>query len=151
GKWNFNIPGLPESVEVHVGRLGQTGEHVGWADGIPRRSVQIQRAQHAFRVASPEDRLMISTLQRMYRHFYFRLCDIVDSAELLENSIVDFVRLRAHSESSGIWKGIATYLVLVSDYVKRYRGEGVTLPPAVRASATFGGEQLTFARDFLRI
>ena len=25
---------------------------------------------------------MISTLQRMYRHFYFRLCDIVDTAAL---------------------------------------------------------------------
>src|SRR4051794_18958258 len=22
GKWNFNVPGLPEAVEVHVGRLG---------------------------------------------------------------------------------------------------------------------------------
>jgi len=151
GKWNFNIPGLPESVEVHVGRLGQTGEHVDWAEAIPRRSIQVQRAQYAFRVASPEDRLMISTLQRMYRHFYFRLCDIVDSAQLLERSVVDFTRLRPYSESSGIWKGVATYLVLVSDYVKRYRGEEVTLPPAVRDSATFGGEKLTFARDFLRV
>jgi len=151
GKWNFNISGLPEAVEVHVGRLGQTGEHVGWADAIPRRSVQVQRAQYAFRVASPEDRLMISTLQRMYRHFYFRLCDIVDTAQLLETAVVDFTRLRAYSESSGIWKGVATYLAIVSDYVKRFRGEGVALPPAVRAAAAFGGEKLTFGRDFLRI
>ena len=26
-KWNFALPGLRESVEVHVQRLGQTGEH----------------------------------------------------------------------------------------------------------------------------
>lgn len=151
GKWNFNIPGLPESVEIHVGRLGQTGEHVGWTDGIPRRAVHVQRAQYQFRVASPEDRLMISTLQRMYRHFYFRLCDIVDSTKLIESSVVDFTRLREYSESSGIWKGVATYLVLVSDYVKRYRGEEVALPAVVRESATFGGDKLTFARDFLRV
>jgi hypothetical protein len=25
-KWNFEIPGLPEAVEIHMGRLGQTGE-----------------------------------------------------------------------------------------------------------------------------
>ena len=25
-KWNFVVPGLPELVEVHAGRLGQTGE-----------------------------------------------------------------------------------------------------------------------------
>jgi hypothetical protein len=151
GKWNFNIPGLPESVEIHVGRLGQTGEHVDWADGIPQRAVLVQRAQYAFRVASSEDRLMISTLQRMYRHFYFRLCDIVDSAQLLESGIVDFTRLKAHSESQGIWKGVATYLVLVSDYVKRFRRTEVPLPSSVRAAAAFGGDKLTFGRDFLRI
>ena len=27
-KWNFDIPGLPVSVEVHIGRLGQTGEQL---------------------------------------------------------------------------------------------------------------------------
>src|ERR1051325_10162004 len=106
GKWNFNIPDLPESVEIHVGRLGQTGEHVDWADGIPRRAVEIQRAQYRFRVASPEDRLMISTLQRMYRHFYFRLCDVVDSSQLVESGVVDFTRLKAYSESPGIWQGV---------------------------------------------
>src|SRR5579871_376669 len=26
GKWNFMVPRLPELVEIHVGRLGQTGE-----------------------------------------------------------------------------------------------------------------------------
>jgi len=151
GKWNFIVPGLPESVEVHVGRLGQTGEHVAWADSIPKRAIRVQRAQYAFRVAAPEDRLMISTLQRMYRHFYFRLCDIIDSAQLIEAGVVDFTRLRALSEPPGIWKGVATYLVIVSDYVKSYRGKGLALPAEVTNAASFGGEQLSFARDFLRV
>lgn len=151
GKWNFVIPGLPESVEVHVGRLGQTGEHVEWADSIPRRAIRVQRAQYAFRVASPEDRLIISTLQRMYRHFYFRLCDIVDSAQLIEADILDFTRLRMLSQPMGVWKGVAAYLVIVSDYVKSYRGKELLLPSEVLNTASFGGEQLTFARDFLRV
>ena len=29
-KWNFSIPGLPESIETHIGRLGQTGEQMAW-------------------------------------------------------------------------------------------------------------------------
>ena len=40
-KWNFLIPGLPEAVEVHMGRLGQTGEQVSiasWLAGRARRS-----------------------------------------------------------------------------------------------------------------
>ena len=30
-KWNFNIPGLPEAVEIHMRRLGQTGEQISIA------------------------------------------------------------------------------------------------------------------------
>src|SRR3954452_4880809 len=142
-KWNFLIPGLPEAVEIHMGRLGQTGEHVAMASRLMKRTRVISVDEHQFRVPSASDRIMISTLQRMYRHFYFRLCDIVDSAQLLESGIVDFTRLIALSESPGIWKGVATYLVLVSDYVKRFRGTEVPLPSSVRAAATFGGEKLT--------
>jgi hypothetical protein len=151
GKWNFNLPGLPEAVEVHVGRLGQTGEHVDWAHGIPQRAERVRKGRHTFPVTSAEDRLMISTLQRMYRHFYFRLCDVVDSADLVESGYVDFARLRKHSEAAGIWKGVASYLAIVSDYVETYRGKPVPLPPAVRAASSFGGERLSFNRGFLRI
>ena len=151
GKWNFIVPGLPEPVEVHVGRLGQTGEHVAWASGIPHRAVRVQRAQYAFRVAAPEDRLMVSTLQRMYRHFYFRLCDIVDTAQLIETDIVDFSRLRCNAERAGIWKGVASYLIVISDYVQAYNGKGLGLPQAVRADAKLTGEDLTFRRGFLRV
>lgn len=150
-KWNFMVPGLPEAIEIHVGRLGQTGEHVAWPSSVPKHSIWVQRGSCRFTVASPEDRLMISTLQRMYRHFYFRLCDIVDSAQLVETEVVDFAGLRLSAEACGIWKGVATYLCIVSDYVERYRGEEVPLPDYVRSAAQFGGNQLTYARDFLRI
>ena len=33
-KWNFFIPGLPEAVEIHMGRLGQTGEQVAIASRL---------------------------------------------------------------------------------------------------------------------
>jgi hypothetical protein len=37
GKWNFLIPGLPEAVEIHMGRLGQTGEQVTIASHLAER------------------------------------------------------------------------------------------------------------------
>ncbi len=79
-KWNFVIPGLPEAVEIHMGRLGQTGEQVGIAASLASRAKLAPFGSHMLRVPAAEDRLMISTMQRMYRHFYFRLCDIVDTA-----------------------------------------------------------------------
>ncbi|HEX3435807.1 MAG TPA: hypothetical protein VHT24_03495 [Pseudacidobacterium sp.] len=150
-KWNFLVPGLPEPVEVHMGRLGQTGEQLILASRLPARARSLQFNTCTFRVPSASDRLMISTLQRMYRHFYFRLCDIVDSAELVESGQVDFNDLKPSAQAAGIWEGVATYLVIVSDYVRRYRDTGLTLPNFVLDAARFGGNLVYFGKDFLRV
>ena len=150
-KWNFDIPGLPESVEVHVGRLGQTGEQMVLASRLPGRSRSVQIEGQTFRVPSASDRLMISTLQRMYRHFYFRLCDVVDSATLVMSGDLDFENLQSSAREAGIWEGVATYLMIVSDYVRQYRGTDLDLPLFVLDSARFGGELIYFAKDFLRV
>jgi hypothetical protein len=151
GKWNFQIPGLPEAVEIHMGRLGQTGEQITIASRLARRTRVIPVAGHQFRVPSASDRIMISTLQRMYRHFYFRLCDVIDSVDLAESGSLNFEDLRSSAIDAGIWEGVATYLVIVSDYVKTYRGSGVSLPQFVVDSARFGGAEIYFQKDFLRI
>ncbi len=150
-KWNFVVPGLPELVEVHVGRLGQTGEQVAITNSLVARSDAAQFDSHTFRVPAAEDRLIISTLQRMYRHFYLRLCDIVDTARLVQSGAVDYARLRSLARSAGLWDGLATYLVLVSGYVQSYRGEGLSLPAMVTTAARFGNERMCFKRKFLRI
>ncbi|MGA2847554.1 MAG: hypothetical protein ABSE46_01065 [Terracidiphilus sp.] len=151
GKWNFLIPGLSEAVEIHVGRLGQTGEQVTIASSLVERSRNFTIDTQSFQVPSASDRLMISTLQRMYRHFYFRLCDIVDSAALVDAGGVDYRDLLTSATNAGIWEGVATYLVIVSDNVRKYRGVGLDLPHFVRASARFGGNEMFYAKEFLRI
>ena len=150
-KWNFQVPGLPELIEIHVRRLGQTGEQVAIASSLLASTRAINVAGHTFRVASKSDRLLISTLQRMYRHFYFRLCDIVDSAVLVENDGVDFDHLRAAATRAGIWEGTATYLAIVSDYVKSYRGWGLDLPKFVMQAARFGGDAVYYSKGFIRV
>jgi hypothetical protein len=151
GKWNFLVPGLSEAVEIHVGRLGQTGEQVAIASRLMERSRHLMIGTQTFRVPSASDRLLISTLQRMYRHFYFRLCDIVDSAALVEMGDVDFRDLRSSATNAGIWEGVATYLVIVSDYVSKYSGPGLDLPYFVHVAARFGGDEVFYAREFLRV
>jgi hypothetical protein len=150
-KWNFIIPGLPEAVEIHMGRLGQTGEQIGMASRITARARTLQFGGYTFRITSPSDRLMISTLQRMYRHFYFRLCDIIDSAEMAASGVLDYHELRSSAQTADIWEGVATYLLIVSDYVRRYRGTGLDLPEYVLAAARFGGDLVYFNKDFLRV
>ncbi len=150
-KWNFNIPGLPEAVEIHMGRLGQTGEQIPLAKRLVSRARKVYMEEEVFSVPAVSDRLLISTLQRMYRHFYFRLCDIVDTTELADGAAINFEDLRAAATAAGIWEGAATYLAIVSGYVKRYRGTGLNLPKFVQEAARFGDEEVYFQKDFLRV
>jgi hypothetical protein len=150
-KWNFIVPGLPELVEIHIGRLGQMGEQFAIADSLLDRTRCISVGDWLFRVPSISDRLMVSTLQRMYRHFYFRLCDIVDSALLVETGSIDYDDLCVAATTAGIWEGVATYLAIVSDYVNRYRGTPLEIPDWVMAAARFSGKEVYFAKDFLRV
>ncbi len=150
-KWNFMIPGLPEAIEIHIGRLGQTGEQAAIASSLVERSMRMQIYSQTFRIASIADRVMISTLQRMYRHFFFRLCDVVDSAQIIDAGLVDYEALRDQATQAGIWEGVATYLKIVSDYVKNYRGTGPELPQFVKDAARFGGETVYYGNSFLRV
>jgi hypothetical protein len=149
-KWNFAVPGLREAIEVHAQRLGQTGEHTALAGRVIERAVAKEVSSYVFRVPAPEERIIIATLQRMYRHFYFRICDVLDTAVLVESGAVNFAELRRSADLGGIWPGVATFLVIVSDYVKSYRGKGVELPREVLAAAKFGGDKITVRGRFLR-
>jgi len=104
-----------------------------------------------FHVPAPEERIVVATLQRMYRHFYFRVCDIANSAALVESGSLDFFELCRATEAAGIWEGAATFLVIVSDYVRRYRGYNLNLPRLVYEAAPFGGEKILIRERFLRV
>ncbi|MGA8149635.1 MAG: hypothetical protein WB952_01565 [Terriglobales bacterium] len=150
-KWNFIVSGLPELVEIHMGRLGQTGELGGFASSLSPRARYLSVGDCFFPVPAATDRLMICTLQRMYRHFYIRLCDIADTAQLLETEFIDYEDLQDSAQENGIWEGVATFLAIVSDYVERWRGRAVDLPASVRSAARFGGDQISSAMGFLRV
>lgn len=149
-KWNFKLPGLPELVEVHVQYLGQTGEHRALARRVIQRSVMKTVGGHTFRVPAPEERVIISTLQRMYRHLYFRLCDMADFAKLINQGAIDFDELRRASEQGGIWPGVATFLLLISQYVNACGGH-VEVPDEVLANATSRNLRVYLGGKFLRV
>jgi hypothetical protein len=149
-KWNFQVPGLPELVEVHVRYLGQTGEQKLMAARVLERSVVKAVNGRTFPVPAPEERILISTLQRMYRHFYFRLCDMADIAMLVASGTINFDELRKGAELGGIWPGVASFLVIVSEYVARYGGH-VELPREVTQDAYAPDLRVQFRDKFLRV
>jgi len=157
-KWNFSIPGLPESVEIHIQRLGQMGEHTSLAQRFVSRRVPVTIPLHGsngggktFYVPAAEERIVVATLQRMYRHFYFRVCDMVNSAQIMESGTLDLAELKRATERAGIWPGVASYLTIVSDFVKKYRGYGIELPAFVTNAAVCGGNDIFTRAGFLRV
>lgn len=150
-KWNFQIPGLPFAVEAHIGRLGQTGEHIALGNRIAHHAREERIGGFAIPVPDPADSILLATLQRMYRHFYFRLCDMANAATLVEVRKLDFDYLQKSAVAAGIWPGVATYLRIASDYRSSYQGAGLDLPAPVWREAQFGGEELSCSGDFIRI
>ena len=149
-KWNFCVPGLPELVEIHVQYLGQTGEQKLMARRVLERSVTKTVDGHSFPVPAPEERILISTLQRMYRHFYFRLCDMADMAALINSQSVNFSELQRGAKLGNIWPGVASFLVIVSEYAKRY-GRSIQLPSGVVEAAYSPDLRVQFRKGFLRV
>ncbi|HWR35133.1 MAG TPA: hypothetical protein VN622_04590 [Clostridia bacterium] len=154
-KWNFAVPGLPEAIEVHAKRLGQTGEHTLLAQRFVsrrmKRSVEIDGKRLTFNVPAPEERVIVATLQRMYRHFYFRVCDIVNTMNLVESGTLDFNELKRAADLGGIWRGVCSFLKIASDYVQQYRGTALPLPKNVLEAAPFGGEKVYVRARFIRV
>lgn len=149
-KWNFKVPDIPELIEIHVQYLGQTGEHKAMARRVIERRVTRTINDHVFRVPAPEERIIISTLQRIYRHFYFRLCDMAEVAALIQREEINFPELRRAANAGGVWPGVATFLLLVSEYVKAYGGV-VNVPREVLAEAFSPGIRVNFRSGFLRV
>jgi hypothetical protein len=150
-KLNFAVPGLRELVEIHVGRLGQTGEYTGMARRFISRRVLLSRAGRLFFVPAPEERLIAATLQRMYRHFYARVCDFVDTAQLVKSNLLDYQELRHTSENAGIWPGVATFLVIVSNFAFQFGGQRLDLPSLVTEAARFDSRAVRPRNSFLRV
>jgi hypothetical protein len=150
-KWNFAIPGLHESIEAHIGRLGQMGEHIQLAQRFIDRRVVTPFNRHKFFTPAAEERIFAATLQRMYRHFYFRVSDLLNAASLVESGSVDFVELRKAAQQAGIWAGVASFLNIISEYVELYRGAGLDLPSEVISAATVGADKVYTRARFLRL
>jgi Uncharacterised nucleotidyltransferase len=149
-KWSFRVPGCPADVELHINRLGQAGEHSKLARRFISRRHNFYVNGHSFLVPAPEERVIAATLQRMYRHLYFRVCDIVNLATLLQGNELSWDELAFAAEMGGIWPGVAGCLQIVADYANRYLRKPLRLPQQLRATRV-NASQLRVQGRFLHV
>jgi hypothetical protein len=150
-KCGYRIPGLRATVEVHHGRLGQTGEHRVLAHRFITRRLPVQIAGYTFLLPAPEEQVIAATLQRMYRHLYVRICDVANTASLVESNQLDYAELRHAAKLGGIWPGTVSYLKIVADYIEQYRGQTLPLPKSMTDAAVLDGKSLFVRGSWLRI
>lgn len=134
-KWTFLLRGDPTEIEIHVNRLGHTGEHVQLAASFIDRRKLVQVNEYNVPVPAPEERIIAAAVHRMYRNLYFRVCDIVNLTSLIQNSKLNYGYLRALAGQAGIWPGVAACLKIVSDSVAPYLRRPLDLPEDVQRSA----------------
>jgi hypothetical protein len=150
-KCNFGVEGLRKSVEIHHGCLGQTGEHIEMAKRFYTRRVAREIGNYTFMLPAPEERIIAATLQRMYRHLYIRVCDILNTHSILESGELNFGELQFASALGGIWPGVATYLRVVTEFVRKFRGNAYTLDPQILKASKFGMDQVFVRGIWLRV
>lgn len=150
-KYRFRIPNLEKPLEIHRGRLGQTGQQVRMGRLILQRRVKKSFGGHKFTVPAPEDQILLRVVDRFYRHYCLRLCDIADIAQLIQSSTLDFEYLKNESKRAGIRKGVCAYLEIVDQFYWLYRGEHLRLPPWVWKGASFDADSVYVHAGLLRI
>ena len=150
-KWSFRVPGCPADVELHINRLGQAGEHFELARRFISRRNYLFVNGHSLPVPAPEERVIAAALQRMYRHLYFRICDIVTLIRLMQSGELSYQELAVAAEIGGVWPGVAGCLELVADYANQFLTDPFVLPLELRATGKWNATQLRAHGRFLHI
>jgi len=146
GKRNFKIGHL--ALEVHCRRLGQVGEHRRLATEIFDLRSRDNIGDVTTWIPSSEGRLILAMLQRVYRHFNFRICDVINVAQIVESSELSAQRLDVLTRTAGIRSGVELGVGMVEDLLERLE---VPLSSTSYPGHAVAPEQsLSFHRDFFR-
>jgi hypothetical protein len=150
-KWSFKLPGCPADVELHINRLGQAGEHFELAARFTSRRRYFNASGQSLPVPAPEERVIAAALQRMYRHLYFRICDIVNLTSLMQSGELSYRELVVAADVGGIWPGVAGCLELVADYANQYLPQPLRLPVDLQSTGNWSASKLRAQGCFMHI
>lgn len=150
-KQTYIIPGIKTHIEAHVQRLGQVGEQVAVAQRFIDCARPLTVNGYTFLIPADQERILAAALMRVYRHLHVRICDVLNTGQLIRQGMINFEELRDTAELGGIWSGVATYLSIVSDFYREFTGTALPLPSYVQRSALFGKERLSVKGKFMHV
>lgn len=132
----YRVGGL--ALEIYHGRVGLLGEHGALVRQLIRNGERARVGGCEFLAPSPEDLLVLHGMQRVYRHGFIRLCDVLSTTWLVRRRGLDWDYVLRTSEQLGTLYGLRSYLT----YVRQILGEALgreLVPPELRARLKAGG------------
>ena len=150
GKTSYAIRRCLSPLEIHHGVLGQLGEHNLYPRLLFERRQVLEVEGIRTLVPSPEDRLIIQAMQRIYGHFNLRVSDIRAAVTLLSDRL-DWDYIKAISKRIGIRCGLACYLSYVEAISRLVDGDFEIDPIVRRELGSYPLDRLAVRRDTCRI
>lgn len=118
-------------VEIHHARMGQVGEFNRFPERLLSRRISYECGSLKTFIPCPEDQLMIQVLQRVYRHLYFRVSDILHTIRIVSSKDLNWDLVWRTAEHAGVTGGLIFYLRCV-ECVSMQCFNRSWLPPEVR-------------------
>lgn len=123
-KAKLETPSLPEKIaqkrnyriddavtfELHCSKLGELGEEMFLAKDLISNYEKINIEGIVTYIPRVEYRILMVVLQRIYRHFNIRICDLFNTINLIKNDSIDWETLKNISLKYGVWEGVLLYL-----------------------------------------
>jgi hypothetical protein len=128
----YRVGGGEFVLEIFHGRLGVLGEHGTLVGQLIRNAERGRVGGAEFLLPSPEDLLVLHGMQRVYRHGFIRLCDVLSTASLVGREGLDWDYVLRTSEQLGTAYGLRSYLTYVGQICRETLGREL-LPGGVRA------------------
>ena len=131
----YRVGGGAFTLEIYHGRVGALGEHGALVGQLLSNAGRARVGGREFLVPSPEDLLVLHGMQRVYRHGFIRLCDVLSTASLVGRERIDWDYVLRTSEQLGTLYGLGSYLTYVEQIYQETLGRAL-LPSALRARLT---------------
>jgi hypothetical protein len=127
----YRVCGGEFVLEIFHGRLGVLGEHGAVVGQFIRNAERARVGGGEFLLPSPEDLLVLHGMQRVYRHGFIRLCDVLSAASLVGRAGLDWDYVLRTSEQLGTAYGLCSYLAFVGQIYREALGREL-LPGGLR-------------------
>lgn len=114
GTTGYRIEGFESPLDIHHGRLGALGEHHSYLEVMVGRSTEKEIAGDKFLVPSPEDKLILQAMQKVYGRRFIRMSDMVYTINSIRKDDLDWGYIINMASWLGIFHGLCCYLGYVN-------------------------------------